>query len=376
MCRLKRLLIFSVAVALILSCVPVFAENNGIWTKEEIQNQLTLKEQQIEVLKVVLTTVTEQYGEDSKEVEEVEEQLETLDKNLERLRMELNNIEEKEKGNSQEQIVLEGYLALNDLEGGFYEVDGYRLSGAFSFGDYGGKLLRVTGREDTSPSIYMNKGILVSSIEELDPKEYIKSIMDMVDRSINEAEKVEKNIPNYIIQYGESSSEINLYKEDMRTLFMDSVNMLEKLIEIDRSNADMDKYAKLGKALSRLGDSISIYVDGKKPLFEPEVSPMIEEGRTLVPFRAVAECIGAEVSWDGDLRKVTVKKDDRLVELVIGDKTAHVNGNAVELDVPAKILYGRTVLPLRFVSESLDATVQWVPDGKVIVISGNKKDTV
>ena len=138
----------------------------------------------------------------------------------------------------------------------------------------------------------------------------------------------------------------------------------------------MDKYAKLGKALSRLGDSISIYVDGKKPLFEPEVSPMIEEGRTLVPFRAVAECIGAEVSWDGDLRKVTVKKDDRLVELVIGDKTAHVNGNAVELDVPAKILYGRTVLPLRFVSESLDATVQWVPDGKVIVISGNKKDTV
>ena len=86
-----------------------------------------------------------------------------------------------------------------------------------------------------------------------------------------------------------------------------------------------------------------------------------EQGRTMVPLRGVFEAVGAAVAWDPQARKVTATRGERTVSLVIGSRTAYVNGAAYQLDVPPGIYRDRTMVPLRFVGESLGAAVHWEP---------------
>lgn len=87
--------------------------------------------------------------------------------------------------------------------------------------------------------------------------------------------------------------------------------------------------------------------------------PINENKRILVPLRAIFEYLGVSVGWDQDLMQVTGTKGDREIVLVIGSKIACVNGSPIALDVPATILNGRTLVPVRFIAESLDADVGW-----------------
>ncbi len=103
-----------------------------------------------------------------------------------------------------------------------------------------------------------------------------------------------------------------------------------------------------------------ILLNGKYLTFDQP--PTNRKGRILVPMRAIFEALGADVEWNNDLRNVTGIIEGRQVRLAIGDNTAYVNGVPVSLDVPAVIEGGRTLVPVRFISESLDAEVTW--DGK------------
>jgi len=96
---------------------------------------------------------------------------------------------------------------------------------------------------------------------------------------------------------------------------------------------------------------------------------VIEEGRTLVPLRAIFEKLGAEVSWNGDTRTVKAVKGDIQVELTVDDVKAKKNGEIVELDVPAKIVGGRTLVPVRFVSDCFDVHVDWDETMKQVVLT-------
>lgn len=107
------------------------------------------------------------------------------------------------------------------------------------------------------------------------------------------------------------------------------------------------------------GSEIPIQVFLEGTALVTDVPPVLQEGRTLVPFRAIGEALMAEVDWDESDRKVTLTLGDKTVQLVIGDKTAYVNGKATTLDVPAMLVENRTMVPLRFISESLGAYVQW-----------------
>ncbi|MEW6573430.1 MAG: stalk domain-containing protein [Bacillota bacterium] len=111
------------------------------------------------------------------------------------------------------------------------------------------------------------------------------------------------------------------------------------------------------KLLAAQAADIAVLVDGER--LSCDVPPVIEQGRTLVPLRAIFEALGATVDWDGTTRTVTGRKGTTTVKLVVGQKTAYVNGEAVTLDVPARIISGRTMVPLRFVGESLGARVEW-----------------
>ncbi|MFX4262213.1 copper amine oxidase N-terminal domain-containing protein [Pelotomaculum propionicicum] len=112
--------------------------------------------------------------------------------------------------------------------------------------------------------------------------------------------------------------------------------------------------------------AINVILDGKTMEFE--VLPFLDQGRTMVPLRAIFEALGAGVQWDGESRTVTAVKDSREIKLVI-DGAAYINGAVVNLDVPAKIINERTVVPLRFVSEALGCTVTWDENNKTVTIT-------
>lgn len=113
-------------------------------------------------------------------------------------------------------------------------------------------------------------------------------------------------------------------------------------------------------------DAYLVYVDGKRL----NLTPLAKGGRTLVPFRRLAETLGAEVTWDPSTRTVTMVKDGNTVVLTIGASTATVNGKEVILQVPSEIVEGSTFVPLRFIAEALGADVDFDgTTGAITVIS-------
>ena len=99
------------------------------------------------------------------------------------------------------------------------------------------------------------------------------------------------------------------------------------------------------------------------------VPPTQVNGRTMVPLRGIFESLGAQVNWDADTSTITATKDATEVQLSIGNPRATVNGRAVQLDAPAIILNGATMVPLRFVSEALGADVKWFQATQTVSIT-------
>jgi len=104
-----------------------------------------------------------------------------------------------------------------------------------------------------------------------------------------------------------------------------------------------------------------------------DVAPEIVAGRTFVPIRLVAETFGAEVGWDGNLREVTIKQDTKVIKLKIGSKTATIDGKSYELEAAPYIKSGRTMVPIRFISEALGLSVYWEPQRQLVYIRSKPK---
>lgn len=114
-------------------------------------------------------------------------------------------------------------------------------------------------------------------------------------------------------------------------------------------------------------EGIGIKIDGQ--YMYSDVDPTIIDDRTLVPMRAIFEALDADIAWDEDTQTVTGTRGDTTVTLTIGSAAANVNGKEVTLDVPAMLLYDRTLVPIRFVSESLGAKVDWEGASRTVLIS-------
>ncbi|WLR52968.1 stalk domain-containing protein [Bacillus tianshenii] len=117
--------------------------------------------------------------------------------------------------------------------------------------------------------------------------------------------------------------------------------------------------------------SMKIYVDGVSLAFPtaPEIS---KENRTFVPFRAIAESMGARVTWIGGERKiVAVDETGKVVELYVGKSEGFINGQAFSLDRAPYITKGHTLIPLRFFSEAFQANVRWDGGNNTIEIETN-----
>lgn len=97
--------------------------------------------------------------------------------------------------------------------------------------------------------------------------------------------------------------------------------------------------------------------------------PIIQDDRTLVPLRAIFEALGASVEWDDVTQTVTSVRNDTEISLTINSAQLYVNGTAKELDVPARLINDRTMVPARAVAESFNCSVNWDDNEQTVIIT-------
>jgi hypothetical protein len=120
-----------------------------------------------------------------------------------------------------------------------------------------------------------------------------------------------------------------------------------------------------------LSSGVTVTLDGKLQSYDQP--PVIRQGNMLAPLRAIFESMGANVSWDAATQTVTGRKGDTIVTLRIGDRKVMRNGQTLELEVPAQLINGFTMAPVRFIGEAFGGELQW--DGKsrsVLIKTGSK----
>ena len=110
----------------------------------------------------------------------------------------------------------------------------------------------------------------------------------------------------------------------------------------------------------------AVVVNGQAVVFDQP--PILRKNRVFVPLRGVFERLGASVVWTPP-RLITAQRGSTSVGLHIGSTTAVVNGATVTIDVPPFLVGGRTLVPLRFISQALGATVNWVEDSFTVFIN-------
>ncbi len=126
-------------------------------------------------------------------------------------------------------------------------------------------------------------------------------------------------------------------------------------------------FVKFGGEPNTWEEDIRVIVNGDEVVF-PDQKPAIVNDRTLVPLRAIFEALKAEVEWDDETKTVTSKKGDISVSLAIDSDRLYQNGQEKILDVPAQIMNGRTMVPVRAISEAFQCQVGWDQNTRTVTV--------
>lgn len=123
-------------------------------------------------------------------------------------------------------------------------------------------------------------------------------------------------------------------------------------------------------AMAEFSDDLKVTVNGQVVSF-PDEKPFLdaETGRTFVPLRFVSEALEGKVTWDGASKMAIIEKGNTVIEMEIGSTNPVVDGESKALDAPARLENGRTLVPLRFISECFGASVQWDGESKTVIIN-------
>jgi len=244
------------------------------------------------------------------------------------------------------------YLIMETDRGIYYSADVYT---------YNGKVYKIRGQE-----IY-DRAELVFSDNQTSPglfswRHYqADDTYDYWTVKNNELIREELWIKSYVFDTGET-----LYKEissnkvllsEAKKVF-DTSNYLV-FYEINESNIAKVIYGAGTQANPPMTatPSIKVILNGSQIQFDQP--PIIDNGRTLVPIRAIVEAMGASVNWDAGSQTATIVKGTQTVKMQIGNASMTNNNTQTRLDVPPKIVGGRTLIPVRAISEAFGAKVVW-----------------
>ncbi|MDY3928319.1 MAG: leucine-rich repeat protein [Clostridia bacterium] len=114
---------------------------------------------------------------------------------------------------------------------------------------------------------------------------------------------------------------------------------------------------------------IPLYVNNRRVNFDQQ--PIIRDGRTLVPVRAIFEAMGAVVGWDSETRTVVAERNSTIIKIGIDNTIMYKNDVPITIDVPAVIENSRTLVPARAICEAFGADVKWNNSERTVYITTN-----
>jgi len=177
---------------------------------------------------------------------------------------------------------------------------------------------------------------------------------------------VDRTLPEGELKLAMEAAASTAVAESLFTYLGVKVFNVENVAEVAVGNCITPAPADQGRNASFYIGSTIMNVNGSNIIMD--AAPYIKAGRTYVPVRFLGDALGATTEWDADTKTVTVTKGDNTVVLVIGSKTAKVNGADVAMDVAPEITGGRTMLPARYVAEGLGYAVGWNATLQQVVI--------
>ncbi|NLY43456.1 MAG: AMIN domain-containing protein [Clostridiaceae bacterium] len=142
--------------------------------------------------------------------------------------------------------------------------------------------------------------------------------------------------------------------------------MFSSILVFAEGNTTPTRYFYDGKWHDYPFEETYLSINGEK--IESDMPPIIFNDRAVVPARAVFEKLGATVLWDESKSQVSIVMGNTNLLLTINDTTAIVNKEKYQMEIPPKIINSRTMIPVRFVAESLGMKVDWIPNERLIAI--------
>jgi hypothetical protein len=128
--------------------------------------------------------------------------------------------------------------------------------------------------------------------------------------------------------------------------------------DLTQFNALIEKYRAAGDL------SLKAFVNGR--LTQGDVHPFTQDGHAMLPLRAIAESLNAQVSFKDGV--ITISRGNTTINLTPDSNTAIVNGQEIAIAQPPIIMSGRTFVPVRFISEQLGANVNYIQNGNIVAI--------
>lgn len=294
------------------------------------------------------------------------------------------NVEEKEDLENEVEKI--GELIKKIYEGYKSDFDMKREGDKFSYEmniEEGAKELKsfVKYTKENSDAIFNAIEAFVANMDK-ENVEMNKAMLEQAKGAIAELkeEDVDKLVADMTKSLeGSKISEVTEFKEDsvdqkvnfvlnVKDAFNINMEMKAEIKKAEVKEIEIPKDVKvikyseymesmMAEAMEQGEKQVVVYYNGEPLEFDSPA--IIEDGRTLVPFRAFLEKLGATVEWNEEDKIVTAKHDDKEIVLTIGSKVAVVDGVEVELDKEAKIVEDRTLVPLRFISENFGFNVEF-----------------
>ena len=216
--------------------------------------------------------------------------------------------------------------------------------------------------------------------QEKDQLEVLKdSLEDQLDALEEQLEAAEEAGDTTLIET--LRAELEALKVEKNTYKMEMKNKLTLIKQIARSKYTEEELSQLQevyKSFNNLKNMRTIPVENvffKNREVKFDTPPVIKEGRTLIPVRAITEAMGATVTWNSEDKLVTIVKDGKTIVFDLLNNITYVNDVEATIDVPADVMNNRTMVPLRFIAENLSLEVVWDEDAQTIEVGEESIDS-
>jgi len=387
--NLKRAVSVVLALSLVFAfAVPALADKGQVQVRtqsqvqEEVQTQVQARSQVQERVQTKVQAqpqVQEQVQSQVQAQPQIQEQVETRTRNEgDELRI---RVEQR-----LEQEITEG-IEDEEFENGEFQNGEFTEPGGKGLEKHIAKLEKKLAENPGDPKLLWKLAVAYRNVGEYDKA--IEVLKELEGRLPHPTAKVAVLLAQCLKAKGDAEAavaELEKLLESPATVpgavYAYKAILKEELGNVNEAAEDMEEaitaepndeslYKKIGELYSKAGrEGVKVFVKGKKLTFDAE--PFIENGRTMVPVRAIAEALGLKVDYDGGKGVVVISNPaaGQTVTLYLGRAEAEVDGQKVTLDAPARIVPpGRTVVPLRFVGESMGADVNWFETGQVVVVN-------